>query len=330
MELNISFFKDDESEEWDNFVLNKSLNGVFLQTRKFINYHSKNKFKDCSICIRNNKELCAVILACEIKEDGKKVFFAHKGTTFGGITISKSVYSTSAINQIVESVITFLKENNFDKIYLKMVPNIYQKTNVELIDYFLYKHNFIQYDELNYYVDIKNFKSDDDILANLSSSKRRDYRYSLKNDLKFKKLETKNEIEEYYEVLKKNLAKLGLNAVHSLNDLYDLKFNRFNDEIEFYGVYFGEKMIAGSMLFYFGDDIVHTQYLSSDEDFLNYFPMDFLIVNLIKTAVEKSKKIFSFGICTEDQGRYLNFGLSRFKEGFGTKFCINRSYEKEL
>ena len=27
-------------------------------------------------------------------------------------------------------------------------------------------------------------------------------------------------------------------------------------------------MIAGSMLFYFNDDIVHTQYLSSDEEYL--------------------------------------------------------------
>ena len=58
------------------------------------------------------------------------------------------------------------------------------------------------------------------------------------------------------------------------------------------------------------------------------FPMDFLIYNLIDTAVKKDMEIFTFGICTEDQGRYLNLGLSRFKEGFGTKFCINRSYEK--
>ena len=33
-------------------------------------------------------------------------------------------------------------------------------------------------------------------------------------------------------------------------------------------------------------------------------------------------------ICTEDQGRYLNLGLPRVKEGFGTEFCVNRSYEK--
>ena len=39
---------------------------------------------------------------------------------------------------------------------------------------------------------------------------------------------------------------------------------------------------------------------------------------------------FTFGICTEDQGRYLNLGLSRFKEGFGTEFRINRTYEKWL
>jgi len=58
--------------------------------------------------------------------------------------------------------------------------------------------------------------------------------------------------------------------------------------------------------------------------------MDFLIYHLIECAVEKQLELFTFGICTENQGRYLNFGLSRFKEGFGTEFCLNKSFEKRL
>ena len=45
--------------------------------------------------------------------------------------------------------------------------------------------------------------------------------------------------------------------------------------------------------------------------------MDYLIANLIEIAKNEDKNIFSFGICTEDEGKKLNFGLSRFKEGFG-------------
>ena len=328
MALLVENYKSEYEKEWDDFVLNKSMNGTFLQTRKFINYHKKGKFQDCSLCIRKGNELVAVILACVIDDEGKKTFFAHKGTTFGGICISPKAYSASSVNEIMEVLQAFVKEQGFEKMYLKMVPDIYQKKNSDLLDYFLYKNEFKCYNELNYYMYLDRYK--EDVITQFSSSKRRDYRYSLKSDFVFKKLETREEIAKFYEVLLLNLNKLGLNAVHSLEDLYDLKFERFNKEIEFYGVYLENKMVAGSMIFIFDNHIYHTQYLSSDEEYLKLFPMDFLICNLIQTAVDKGMDVFSFGICTEDQGRYLNLGLSRFKEGFGTEFCINKSYEKEF
>jgi hypothetical protein len=304
------------------------MNGTFLQTRRFINYHQNGKFKDCSLCVRKGNELIATVLACEIQDEGQRVFFAHKGSTYGGITISEKAYSASTINELMESIHAFLREEGYDRIYLKMVPHVYQKKNADLLDYFLYKTGYSCYDELNYYMHLDRYK--DDVISQFSSSKRRDYRYSLRNNLRFEKLETKEEIAEFYRVLQLNLAKLGLPSVHSLEDLYDLKFNRFDREIEFYGVYFEDEMIAGSMIFIFDGHIFHTQYLSSNEEFLKMFPMDFLIENLIQTAVDKEMDIFTFGICTEDQGRYLNLGLSRFKEGFGTEYCINRSYEKKF
>ena len=328
MALLVENYKSEYEKEWDDFVLNKSMNGTFLQTRKFINYHKESKFQDCSLCIRKGNELVAVILACVIDDEGKKTFFAHKGTTFGGICISPKAYSASSVNEIMEVVQAFVKKQGFEKMYLKMVPDIYQKKNSDLLDYFLYKNEFKCYNELNYYMYLDHYK--EDVITQFSSSKRRDYRYSLKSDFVFKKLETKEEIAKFYEVLLLNLNKLGLNAVHSLEDLYDLKFERFNKEIEFYGVYLENKMVAGSMIFIFDNHIYHTLYLSSDEEYLKLFPMDFLICNLIQTAVDKGMDVFSFGICTEDQGRYLNLGLSRFKEGFGTEFCINKSYEKEF
>lgn len=324
MAFTFSFYDNNEIE-WDNFILEKSMNGTFLQTRKFINYHPTERFQDCSVCVYKGKELVAVVLACEVMDEGKKTFFAHKGTTFGGISISSNIYTASAIDELMNGLLEFIKENGFEKIYLKMVPEVYQREDANLIDYFLYKTGFQCYNELNYYLELDKYRSD--IASQFTSSKRRDYKYSLKNNFLFKCLESKEEIAQYYQVLLRNLNKLGLKPVHTLEELYDLKFNRFNDKIEFYGVYHEDTMVAGSMLFYFDEDIVHTQYLSSDERFLKMYPMDFLIYNLIQVAIDKNMRIFTFGICTEDQGRYLNLGLSRFKEGFGTEFGINRSYE---
>ncbi len=324
----VGYYKQEFEHEWDEFVLNKSMNGTFLQTRKFINYHPKEKFKDCSICVRKGNELVAVLLACEIVDGGLRTFFGHKGTTFGGITISGIVYSSMKMNEMVAEIIDFIKKAGFQKIYLKMVPTIYQDADTDLIDYFLFYNGFTAYSELNFYMQLEKYK--DNILARFTSNKRRDYRYSTKYNLTFKKLQTKEEIADYYDVLLINLNKLNLPAVHNLNELLDLKFNRFPDHIEFYGVFYNDKIISGSMLFLFDERVVHTQYLSCNDAYSEMFPMVYLIYHLIEIAISKKKSIFSFGICTEHQGRYLNLGLANFKEGFGAEYCINRSYEKLL
>lgn len=316
------------ASEWDKFVEKESMNGTFLQTRKFIEYHPENRFLEHSLLIFKGNKIVSVILACEVEENGEKVFFSHKGTTFGGIIVASQIYSATSISNLMDVLEDYLKDEKFDRVYLKQTPAIFSKTNTDLIDYFLYQRGYIQYTELNYYMSMKRYQ--EDILAQFSSSKRRDYRYSLKNNLVFKELCNDWEIEQFYEVLQLNLKKLGLSSVHSLEDLKDLKFNRFNERIHFFGVFKDDIMIAGSMIFFFANKILHTQYLCSDEKYLEYFPMDFLIYNLITYAITAGMEIFTFGVCTEDRGKYINLGLSRFKEGFGTEYCLNKSYEKIL
>lgn len=326
--FSIKCYTEEQEENWDSFVKQKSMNGTFLQTRKFINYHPKDRFKDCSLMIYKGNTLTACVLGCEWIEEGEKVFFSHKGTTFGGIVIGKQIYNATSINELMDCMEDYLREQQFDKIYLKMTPAVFERENTDLLDYFLYQKGYEQYTELNYYMHLNRYR--ENILSQFSAGKRRDYRYALKNNLTFEKLETKEQVMQFYDVLQINLKKLGLKSVHSYEDLIDLKYNRFVQEIEFYGVFLEKKMIAGSMVFLFDGRIMHTQYLSSDEQYQKLFPMDFLIYHLIECAVEKQLELFTFGICTENQGRYLNFGLSRFKEVFGTEFCLNKSFEKRL
>lgn len=315
-------------KQWDDFVLKESINGTFLQTRRFIQYHPENRFIDHSLVIYKGNTIVACILACELKEAAGKRFFSHKGTSYGGIVVSPNIYNASGISVLMDIFEEYLRSEGFHSVYLKMTPSIFSRGGVDLLDYFLYQRGYIQYNELNYYMRLERYQ--EDILSQFSSSKRRDFRYSLKNDLTFKELTTPEAIKDFYGVLQLNLEKLGLTSVHTYNELLELKQERFNKNIEFYGVYKGEQIIAGSMIFLFDDRIMHTQYLSSDEKYLEYFPMDFLIYNLISLAVSREFKTFTFGICTEEQGRYLNLGLSRFKEGFGTEYCLNKSFEKFL
>ena len=135
MALTVEYYDPSMEAQWDDFVLNKSMNGTFLQTRKFINYHPEGRFSDRSLCVKKGNELVATVMACEVIDDGKRTFFAHKGSTFGGITISDKIYSASSVNELMDVLHAFIQQEGFEKIYLKMVPDAYQKDNTNLLDY---------------------------------------------------------------------------------------------------------------------------------------------------------------------------------------------------
>lgn len=327
MDLFIEKFDVKNDQEWDNFIEKNSLNGTFLQSRNFLNYH-KGRFKDHSLKIKKGENLVALIPACEVIEDNKKTFYSHKGSTFGGIVINKSFNDISHIDNIFNVLEEYLNKDNFDKVIFKNTPEIFCCGNTSLLDYFYFNYGYKNYNELSLYIDLKDFSPS--LENNFSASKRRDFKYSLKYNMQFKKLTTDEEVSDFYRLLEISLKKHNTRPVHSIDELLDFKNKRLNDTVNFYGVYYQNFLVAGSMVFNFTNRVFHTQYLSSDSIYSNYYPMNFLNYNLIKEAYINNFKFFSFGINTEDKGNFLNTSLAKFKEGFGAIGSINRTYYKEL
>ncbi len=321
-------YENKYEDRWDRFVLEKSRNGTFLQTRRFLSYHPTERFTDASLMVLQGGNIAAVIPSCEIVDDGKKCFFSHKGSTFGSIVLDEDRYNISFFEEFFPAFEAFLKKSGFEKAVLKNTSDLFCKRSMELLDYFLYQNGYEQFNELGFYIDM--VSSPDEITELLSGSRRRDYRYSLKNELQFVRLEKDQEVRDFYCILCLNLARHNTTPVHSIEELLEWKNIRFHREIDFYGVYHQEEMIAGTMLFYFENRVLHTQYLAQNAQYAKLYPMNFLNVNLIQLARERGFEKFSFGISTENHGKVLNKGLALFKEGFGCDFCINRTYLKDI
>ena len=327
MDLFIEKYNTKNDNEWDDFIVKNSINGTFLHSRRFLSYH-KDRFNDHSLIIKKGTNIVALIPACEIIEDNKKVFYSHKGSTFGGIVINRVYNNINHIDSILSILEQYLNDERFEKVVLKNTSEIFCKDDSNLLDYFYFKYNYQNYNELSLYIDFK--KYDSIIENNFSASKRRDFKYSLKNNLQFKKLKNDYEINDFYKLLILSLTNHNTKPVHSLEELLDFKKNRFTDIVEFYGVYYKDNLIAGSMVFNFDNTVFHTQYLASNHVYSSYYPMNFLNYNLIREAYINNFRFFSFGISTEEQGKVLNTSLAQFKEGFGTIGSINRSYYKDL
>lgn len=321
-------FENFFQEDWDYFVENKSINGTFLQTRNFINYHKEDKFSDHSLMIYKGKEIIAVVPACEVYENDEKIFFSHLGSTFGGILIGHDFNDIKHVKAITSTVELYLQEENFNKVFLKNASRIFWKEDASLLEYFLFKNGYMFYDELSMFLELNKYK--EDILSNFSYSKRRDFKYSLKNNLIFKRVYDDKDVISFFELLSNCLDRKGAKLIHSIEELLDFKNNRLKDIVEFYAVYIGDIMICGSMVFNFQGRVYHTQYLASNSAYNKYYPMIFLNYNLIKNASDRNFKYFSFGISTLNRGKYLDEGLAIFKEGFGSSAVCNRTYYKNI
>ena len=318
------------SAEWDEFVMERSLNGTFLQTRRFLAYHPRDRFDDCSLMIYDEKErLSALIPACTIYMDSEKVFFSHKGSTFGGILYDERHNNAACIKIILSELLIFLRKQKYRKIYIKITPDIFCRENSSLLQYMLFNAGFSEYTELNTYVDLQGLN--DDIVMDFSATKRKHIRRLAKKNLKFKFIEEDEEIALFYQLLECNLSKYNVKPIHSFEEIIDLKNNRIPEHVQFCGVFMHEQMLAAGMLFDFGKNkVVHAQNLSSNPYDREVDAIEYLYYSVIKEYKQRGYGYLSWGISTENAGTYLNMGLIRNKESYGSKYYLNRTFYKEL
>lgn len=330
VDLHIQRYDDSLAEKWDKFVLRDSFNGTFLQTRNFLDYHPKGRFEDASLVIwKGTSDILAVVPAGAVGSDGQgKGFSSHPGSTFGGLVFGSAFYNLDHVKAVFETLENYLVQEGYTHALFKQSPQTFSSKSNDLLEYFFFQRGWRDYRELSFVIDLENYA--DDIISNFTSSRRRDYRYGVRHGLEFRKLSTRQEIAGFYEMLCKNLEKFDASPVHTLDELHDFHEGRLAGIAEFFGVFSGRKLIAGSMVFRFDKTVFHTQYLVASQEDLKLFPNNFMDANLIRVARDEGFRWFSFGISTEEHGRVLNERLARFKEGFGTTYCNNKVFTKEL
>jgi len=326
LDIDIEQYTHDNEGDWETFTFNQSVNGTFLQSRRFLNYHPKDRFKDHSLMIFVKDNLVAVVPACEMDNDGIKTFVSHMGSTYGGLVISKAALRLEVICSIVNALDEYLQKQGFKKSVIKPTMSILCAEKDESLLFALSQCGYTEFRELNLYIDYSNY--DKDIFNNFSKLKRRQVNKCINSGLQLRELTEACEIEDFHTVLSENLMKFNKKPVHTVNELVDLKM-RFPESILFYGAYMDEKLLSGTMVFEFPSvKCAHTQYLAAKNMESNISPMSFIYYSMAKLYAEKNYRYLSWGIATEHNGQGVNWGLMRNKEEFGSLHCINYIYEK--
>lgn len=326
-------YSETNSAEWDSFVLEQSINGNFLQTRRFLSYHPEGKFVDTSLMYYDNKgNLHAVIpAAVGHSDDGGKRFFSHPGSTYGGIVIDKKMSRAKKLQGLLEELDEYFANRHFGLVELKFPPAImWTHDGAALMEYMLTLNGYSELCELTTYIDYSHYP--EPLISNLSQGKRTNVHNCEKRGLELRLIEPESPlVNDFYELLCANLSKYDTKPVHSLEELKLLSKQVLAGETEIVGIFDADQMIAGGWIFIFeNQQIAHTQYLCADSTYSKLSPMSYLYFRLVERYKNRGFKALTWGISTEDAGRILNMGLTESKESFGSSHGVHRRFIKRF
>ena len=308
--ITIKRYNNSLSEEWENIVT-QSNNGTIFHTRKFISYHPKDRFIDHSIVFYKNNQLFTLFPAVELNESDKKILVSHPGTSMGSFVTPADLSFHDSL-QLVNLLNTYIKKLGFSSIIITLPPIIYNKRKTNYIDYSLLKYGY-RY--------VKREVSsilflEDSIEKNVNKFKpshRQALRKAQRSGVVIKKTDDFN---SFYNILKKNLKnRHNVRPTHTVNELSKLK-KLFPENIILYGAFIEGSMVGGVVNFIANNDVILSFYISHDEKYQEYRPINLLFYEVLKDAITNNFKVFDFGIFTVNVEP--NMGLAKFKENFGS------------
>ena len=308
--------------EWDEFV-NQSDNGTIFHTRKFLSYHPKEKFKDASLVFEQKGKLFAVFPAVLIERNGKKILSSHSGASYGGFVHNSDLNFKDA-HDLVEMLLEYAHSLQCDAIQITLNPIIYQSHVSNYIDFALVRNGFGYLKrEISSVVQLP--KAVDDVLPLYREEAKRAIRKSQKTGVSIAECDR---FEEYYEILSNNLKmRHGVTPTHSLDELLLLK-KKFPTRIRLWGAFLEEKLIAGVCNFSANNKVVLAFYISHNEEYQEYRPVNTLFYEIMKKSVVEGFDYLDFGIFTVNMEP--NWGLARFKENFGSRGIFRDTFYREL
>lgn len=322
-------YTPDLAKRFDRFINEESINGTFLQTRRFLDYHPAGRFKDASFIVHNSGTIVAVVPGAEmdVEGSGKSEFVSHPGSTYGGPILSQHSYMESRLSEILKTIDAYLSER-YSKVRLKLTPAIFSKTSPDLMEYLLEHMGYTRKTELSAICPLSMTR---DPLDNCDKDCRRIFRKTQNRNIEYRELRTDSEFETFYKYLVISKEKFGVKPVHTLAELYNLKDNRIPENIRFRGIWDNGIFVGAMMTFFFKEtNTRHGQYIAVNPDYKEFQPATALYIYSMREAASEGTSNFSWGISTENHGDYLNENLFRFKQTFGAYGAVNPSYEKSF
>ena len=307
--IKVKKFSKDNYLAWDSFVRNAN-NGTIFHLRKFLNYHSPERFKDNSIELYKGNNLLSVFPAADIMKEGKRILVSHPGASYGSFITKEDLSIKNAI-EMVEELNGYAIRQGFDGIEMTIPPSFYSNRVSNYVEYALLSGGF-DYFRREVTSTLTIGENEEDILNKFKPSHQRAVKKSKNLGVEVK---ITKKVEEFFSILETNLKiRHDVKPTHTIDELKTL-ITFFPEEINVFGAFYNHQMIAGVLNIIVKKGVALAFYISHKNEFQELRPLNLLFFNIFKWAITKNIKMYDFGTFTVDG--VANMGLGRFKENFG-------------
>ncbi|MEH1981774.1 MAG: GNAT family N-acetyltransferase [Nostoc sp.] len=316
--LKIIPYSEENAAIWDEFLARAPM-ATFLQTRRYLSYHA-DRFQDVSLIIKDEKNRLVGLFPAAVDPSNSKRVVSHPGITYGGLLHTGNLRGAKML-EAFKALRHYYANHRFESLRYKVVPNIYHQVPVADDLYALFCMEAVRYRcDLSCAIDLTN-------RLEPSLRRKRGLKKALKNEVK---VDFGFEFAGHlWSVIEDNLAnKYGVKPVHSAKEIIHL-YSLFPNNIEFVvGLY--ETQVLGGVVLFVSPQVVHAQYIASSPKGYQLGLLDAIFQKCIDKAKDLGKRYFSFGISTENEGKYLNTSLYQFKSEFGSSGVVHEFYEMNL
>lgn len=314
-------YTPDKEYEWDDFVFNNKRNGTFLHSRKFFNHNPLNAEQDCSLLFLKKGKIISVLPALLITKEGRMVFHSHPLSTYGGFVLDTKIGVEEAV-QIVEATVLFAREIPASEIIIRNPFRIYDQLPSDETDYAMWYYGFCLKERA---LEITILLNENAQLLFEDGTKR-----SIKKALKSVSVNFSDDYSSYWELLTECLIKKhGVHPLHTLDSFMVLRNNIPAQLIKLVTAEV-EGIIIGGIVLFISDEVLHAQYIASNADFQDLRPINAVIDFIITWGTKNNFKYLNLGSGNENGGRTINYGLFKFKEGFGGRAILRETMHLDL
>lgn len=296
--------------DWEK-ALQSAINGTFLHSRNYLEYHGE-RFSDASLIIYRENMPVGIFPA---HRNGEEIH-SHQGLTYGGLVIS-FMLSLENILLMFRELLRYYAESGVRQVHIKDLPSIYVGSSTEWLPYLMFiVGGKVSRSDLTFAVPLP--------LDSDKYSKGRSWGIKKAHKKGLKVKETQDFRGFWEKVLIPNLwSRHQVQPVHSLEEIQCLA-NINNPLIRQFEVWDKDELVAGTTVFE-TTTTAHTQYISSTQQGKEISALDLLIHHLMVEVYSK-KSFFDFGIVNMEQGRKINRGLMEWKESFGARPYVHLTY----